>query len=145
MHHGHTLWWPFSITSEYGRGQVLHTPVVAPVYDAKNRDAVPIIKSVSILANTKAGPALHIFVINREPSGAPVDVAISIKGCNLAPTLVHHCIHHEDLRTENSAANPMAVMPSETTLNVASDGKLSVRLQGWSWNLFRVGVNSKSC
>jgi alpha-N-arabinofuranosidase len=133
-----TIWWPFALTSQYGRGQVLHTPVVAPVYDAKNRDAVPVIKSVTVLADTKDGPALHIFMINREPSGAPVDIEIDVRGCFPCGSMVHHCIRHDVLRTENTIDNPNAVMPTVDGHPVGSDGKIRIRLSGWSWNLVRI-------
>ncbi len=136
-----TIWWPFALTSQYGRGQVLHTPVFAPVYDAKNRDAVSVIKSVTVLADTADGPALHIFIINREPSGAPVDVEIDVRGCKPHGSLLHHCIRHDDLRTENTMSHPDAVKPTVSEHPIVDGDTLKLRLSGWSWNLVRVGID----
>ena len=120
---------------------MLHTPVVAPVYDAKNRDAVSVIKSVTVLADTPDGLALHIFVINREPSGAAVDIEIDIRGCKPHGSLLHHCIRHDDLRTENTMSHPDAVKPTVSEHPIVDGDTLKLRLSGWSWNLVRVGID----
>jgi len=135
-----TIWWPFALTSKYGRGQLVHTPVVAPVYDAKNRDAVSVIKSVTVLAETENGPALHVFVINREPTGLPVDIELDIRGTKPGGMFVHHCIQHSNLRTENTIHSPNAVMPTVTNHPVEEAGRIRLQLDGWSWNLIRVGL-----
>ena len=63
-----TIFHPFALTSRYGRGTVLRTPVTAPVYDTPAYGSVPKLDAVAVLADS--GDELTVFAVNRDQRAA---------------------------------------------------------------------------
>jgi alpha-N-arabinofuranosidase len=133
-----STYWPLMHASVYGRGTALRAVVDAPLYDAKSRERVPVIKQQAVLSED--GSELTLFVINREPSGEQCELTLDLRSFGKLSPLSHTVIANPDMNAVNSLENPNNVAPSDVTLGQPDGGKLNVTLAGRSWNVIRFKV-----
>jgi alpha-N-arabinofuranosidase len=130
-----STYWPLMHASVYGRGTALRAVVDAPLYDAKSRERVPVIKQQAVLSED--GSELTLFVINREPSGEQCELTLDLRSFGKLSPLSHTVIANPDMNAVNSLENPNNVAPSDVKLGQPDGGKLNITLAGRSWNVIR--------
>jgi alpha-N-arabinofuranosidase len=125
---------PFAAASRLGRGTVLQSLVDAPVYDAKVREAVPVVKIGSVVD----ARGLSVFVVNRDPSGQPVRLAGSLRSFPPLRSAGHQVLSHPDLKAFNTADRPDTIAPRTADTAPELDAKaFTVTLPAFSWNVLR--------
>lgn len=128
-----TIFHPFAVASQYGRGTVLQSLVKAPLYDSKIRERVPIVT----VASTVDEKGVSIFALNRDPAGQAVDFKGDLRTFPAFREAWHQALSHADLKAVNTADAPDNVaMQSQPTPKVEG-GKFEAILPGHSWNLLR--------
>ena len=131
-----TIFHPFALTSRYGRGTVLRTPVTGPEYDTPSFGTVPEADAVAVLSD--AGDELTVFAVNRDQR-EPLPVAIDVRSLP-ALRVAHHTYIGDD---EPSAANtqdaPDRVVPRRGGGIPVHGGVLRMALPALSWNMLRFG------
>jgi alpha-N-arabinofuranosidase len=135
-----TIFHPFALTSRYGRGTVLRTPVTAPVYDTPAYGSVPKADAIAVLSDS--GDELAVFAVNRD-ARAPLPVTIDVRSLP-ALRVPHHTYIGDD---EPSAANtqdaPDRIVPRTGSGARLDGGLLDVTLPPLSWNMLRLATGGR--
>ena len=130
-----TIFHPFALTSRYGRGTVLHTPVAAPEYDTAAFGPVPKADAVAVLSDS--ADDVTVFAVNRDQH-EPLPVVVDLRSLP-ALRVAHHTYLGDD---EPSAANtqdaPDRIVPRAGADIPLDDGVLHVDLPPLSWNMLRI-------
>src|SRR4029077_7885230 len=126
-----TIFHPFKLTSQYGRGFVLRSNVRSSIYSTKTAGS-----SAQLLAASIHDPEdrkIVLFLLNRS-TDTPTDLSIELRG--FAPVQEGKVVvlHGKDLFASNSAAEPHRVEPSEHTELLLNPDKVSTQLSPLSWN-----------
>lgn len=133
-----STYWPLLHASTYGRGTAMRGIVDAPLYDAKVRERVPIIKQQAVLSED--GSELTVFVINREPSGEACELTLNLRSFKTLTGIGHIVVAHPDMAAVNSIEHPNVVCPVEQPLGDPEGGMLTLTLSGRSWNVLRFRI-----
>jgi len=131
-----TTFYPFCLTSRYGRGIALQTLVDAPTYQTRKYGQVSCVDCVAVY-NDEADE-LTLFAVNKdleEDMEASVDLG-QFAGYQV---LEHVALEHEDLFAVNTEAEPDNVKPHNLHNSVITDGTLTAKLPRKSWNMIRLG------
>jgi alpha-N-arabinofuranosidase len=135
-----TIFHPFALTSKYGRGTVLRTPVAAPEYDTPAYGAVPRADAVAVLSG--ADDELTVFAVNRdqrEPLPAVIDVR-SMPGLRVA----HHTyLGDDDPSAANTRDAPDRIVPRSGATLPVDGGLVRLALPPLSWNMIRIGGGNR--
>ena len=121
--------------SVYGRGTVLNTQVLTPVYESKTYGEAPYLDSVCIW--DEENDALTIFAVNKSLD-EDMEVSCDLRqfeGCRLAEHIV---LTNDDMKAVNTEADPEKVVPVESAASRIDGGKLSTVLGKHSWNVIRL-------
>lgn len=131
-----TIFFPFMHASRFGRGTVLHTPVVSPKYDSQEFTDVPVLES-AVVHQEETGE-LVLFAVNRDMSD---ELVIH---CHLGNVGSDHIVEHivytdTDPKAVNTADHPNRSIPRQGSGAVVQDDQLTVSLPPLSWNVIRLG------
>lgn len=128
-----TIFHPFALTSKYGRGTVLQTPIVAPEYETSWFGAVPKLDAVAVQGDGE----LTVFAVNRDQHAA-LPVTLDLRSLPELRTVRHTYVGDDDPKATNTEQNPDRVGP-RTGAEVQVDGGLvSTELPPLSWNMLRI-------
>lgn len=130
-----TIYWPFQHAATLGRGTALRCAVCAPTFDSKVREQTSTVKTVAVLSED--GEELRIFAINRDPAGEPLALNLDLRAFGALTSIEHLQVSHPNLRAENTADTPETVMPRSQNLAPLEQGKGTVTLAPYSWNVLR--------
>jgi alpha-N-arabinofuranosidase len=126
-----TIFYPFKLASQYGRGTVLRANVRSGRYSTKTAG-----DSAQILAATVHDPEdrrIVLFLLNRSID-APTDLSIEFRGFAPIQRGKILALHGNDLLATNSANAPDKIKPIEhSELSLRAD-KIGTRLPPLSWN-----------
>jgi alpha-N-arabinofuranosidase len=126
-----TIFHPFKLASQFGRGTVLRSNVRSGSYLTKTAGDCPHLLAASV--HTSGDSRIVLFILNRS-TDAPTDVTIELRGF---PPVKHGKIlglHGAELLATNSAASPENIKPSEhAELSLHAD-KITAQLPPLSWN-----------
>ncbi len=130
-----TIFYPYMLTSKYGRGTVLNTIVRAPMYESRYHGEVSCLDSV-VLWDEEA-EVLTIFAVNKD---LEEDMEVS---CDLRQFAEYEMVEqivltHEDMKAVNTEEKPWNVVPVTGNGAKVEGGRLSVVLGRHSWNMIRV-------
>lgn len=130
-----TIFYPYMHASVYGRGTVLNTQVLTPVYESRTYGEAPYLDSVCIW--DEENDALTIFAVNKS---LDEDMEVS---CDLRQFEGYHLAEHivltnDDLKAVNTEANPNHVVPTLSTATRLESGKMHTVLGKHSWNVIRL-------
>ena len=129
-----TIYYPFLLTSRYGRGTVLAPVAESPVHDTCTHEDVTDLLGTAVWNQEKE--ELTIFAVNRnvdEDLKLETDVR-SLEGY----TLVEHVVlENQDMKAANSAEKE-TVAPCNTDRSSLSDGIITSILGKASWNMIRL-------
>jgi len=136
-----TIFFPFQLTSRYGRGvalrQVVETPRYEVVFDAKRTEKeIPYLAS-AVVYDTAAGE-VRVFAVNRSPE-EPLELAVRLEGLAPAGVIEWQSMHHADLKAVNREDDE-SVRPAPATGADLAGETLRATLPPASWNLLRVKV-----
>ncbi|MBQ6897417.1 MAG: alpha-N-arabinofuranosidase [Clostridia bacterium] len=130
-----TIFWPFMLASEYGRGYVLQGITDTSKYDTKWYSDVPDVDTAAVLSED--GGELTIFAINRDIND---DIVLETKLCDFEGfvPVSHTVIEHDDPYVTNTR-DSQPVAPSEKKDLPEIDGKvMKTALRRMSWNMIRL-------
>jgi alpha-N-arabinofuranosidase len=130
-----TIYYPYYFASIFGRGTALNLKVNSPGYDADVADNVPYI-DISAVHDEEAG-SLSFFAVNRHATET-IEVELDLQGFNPSQVIDHQVMTHASLVAVNTAANPNAVAPAKGTGAVIGDGKVTLKLPPYSYQMLRI-------
>ena len=131
-----TIFHPFALISNYGRGTVLHTIADAPVYESSHGDA-PYLDAVCI--RNEEADTLTIFAVNK---ALDEDMELTCDLRQFADYAVteHIVLTHEDLKAVNTEENPDNVAPVHAGQSALVDsGIMTAHLCSKSFHVIQLG------
>lgn len=129
-----TIYYPYYFASRFGRGTALNLQVDSPGYDADVADNVPYLDITGV---KNEDGVLTFFAVNRHASET-LDVDVSLEGFKAGTVIDHQVMTHANLEAVNTADNMTNVAPSKGTGASVKDGKLSLKLAPYSYQMIRV-------
>ena len=133
-----TTYWPFLLTSLYGRGTALQLAVDSPTYETQMAGDVPYLDIAGVLDESEK--VVTFFAVNRHPSET-LSAGLSLQGFGPAARVIdHQVITHPDLHVVNRMERPNEVTPRPGHGTVIEDGIVRVSLPPHSWQMVRVSV-----
>ncbi len=131
-----TTFYPFALTSRYGRGTVLRTQVASPTYRCKRHNEAPCVDSVVIYNEEQ--DELVLFAVNKDLTE---DIALTMELRQFAGyhILEHQVLTCDDLYAVNTEENPNRVVPVQSQDSAVEEGTLKAMLKHTSWNMIRLG------
>ena len=131
-----TIFYPYMYTSVFGRGTVLNTQILAPVYDSKNYCDVSYLDSVCVWDEEK--DTLTIFAVNKSLED-DLEVSCDLRQFEGYQVKEHIVLTNDDMKAVNTEAAPDNVVPVKSTATKISSGRLNTVLGKHSWNMIRLG------
>jgi alpha-N-arabinofuranosidase len=132
-----TIYYPYYFASLLGRGTALQLVVKSPGYDSAHADNTPYVDVAGV--HNEEGNTLTFFIVNRHATET-IDFDVSLEGFGEGRIVEHQVMTHASLDAVNTAAKPMEVAPYKGTGASVADGKLTVRLAPYSYQVIRVAV-----
>jgi len=130
-----TIYHPFSLISNYGRGVVLNTVIQAPVYESKHGDA-PYLDAVGIMDEEQE--TLTIFAVNKDLEES-MELSCDLRQFNDYQVKEHIILNHADLKAINSEEKPDNVAPMRNGNAKVENGVLQAILSDKSFHVIRLG------
>ena len=131
-----TIYYPYRLTGQYGRGIVLQTQVLSPTYANEKFGEVPYVDSVCVY-NDEA-EELVVFAVNKSLN-EDLALTMDLRQFGAYRVISHTELQDEDLYAVNTEAAPDRVVPAESGDASAKDGTLRATLKHKSWNMIRLG------
>ena len=131
-----TTFYPFALTSRYGRGTVLQTIVECPTYENKRYGTVPYLDSVCVY--NEEADELVIFAVSKDLK-EDISLTADVSPFGDYRILEHVVIHDEDLYAVNTEENPNRIVPTPDEESAIENGILTATLKHKSWNMIRLG------
>jgi alpha-N-arabinofuranosidase len=130
-----TIYHPFALTSQFGRGTVLRTEPTSPLHDTAWQGEVPVLDSVAVL-DEESG-AVTLFLVNRDQA-TPLTLDIDLRGVGTLTAGELTTLSDTDPDAVNSAEEPDRVVPHAQGKVAVDGGRLDVVLPPLSWNMLRL-------
>ncbi len=130
-----TTFYPYFYASIYGRGNALDLKVESPTYNSTVAGDVAYV-DVTGVHDTETGH-VTFFAINRHPNDA-IETVIDLTGFGAADIVDHQVMTHSDLKAVNSSENPFKIAPRKGAGAKMTDGKLSLSLPAYSYQMIRL-------
>lgn len=134
-----TIYHPFALISNYGRGTVLHTLVDAPVYESRHGDA-PYLDAVCIMDEEQE--ALTIFAVNKNLQET-MELNCDLRQFEGYQVQEHIVLTHENVKAVNTQEHPDNVAPTANGNAKIEDGRLTAVLCDKSFHVIRLGKKQK--
>lgn len=137
-----TIFYPFSLSSRYGRGDTLRPALDCPSYTVENptpfgtveTTEVPYLETAGVLNEEKG--ELTVFVTNRSMDES-ADLTLKLEGFD-AVLAEHILLQSDRFDAVNTEEHPDAVAPSSTAPNAATrNGEIAVAIEPHSYNVLR--------
>lgn len=133
-----SIYWPYQMTSLYGRGEALNVHVDGPTYDCRVADDVSYL-DVAVTRDRQAG-TLTAFILNRHLTDA-AEFSLDLCGFEDARIVMHKVLEGHDLRATNSAETPDRIAPQEGHGAKLDGAALQARLAPLSYHVIRLDVS----
>lgn len=130
-----TIYYPYYFASRFGRGTALDLAISCPTYDSEH---YPGVAYADVAAVHTEDDGVTIFAICRHPDEA-VDLDIDMIGFPGLRILDHQVMTHVDLQATNTSDRQDEVAPKQGAGATLEDGKLSVSLPPYSYQMIRLG------
>ena len=130
-----TIFHPFALTAQYGRGTVLRLEPSAPVHDTAWHGEVPVLDAVAVLDEESA--SVTLFAVNRDQT-EPIALDINVGGFPDLRVGELTTLSDADPDAVDSAESPDRVVPVAQGKRAVEGGRLSVQLHPLSWNMVRL-------
>jgi alpha-N-arabinofuranosidase len=132
-----TTYYPYYLASRFGRGTALDLRVDAPGYDSIHADNVPYVDIAGV--HDEAAGTVTFFAVSRHATDT-IDLDVALHGFTAGQVIDHQVMTHANLQAVNTSAEPNAVVPKKGSGARLADGRLSVRLAPYSYQMIRVKV-----
>lgn len=129
-----TIYHPFALISNYGRGTVLNTLVEAPVYESRHGDA-PYLDAVCIADEEK--DTLTIFAVNKDLEES-MELSCDLRQFEGYQVKEHIVLTHPDIKAVNTEENPDNVVPGTGGNAKVENGRLQALLCDKSFHVIRL-------
>ena len=129
-----TIYYPYMLTSRYGRGTVLQPVLSTPVHDTAAHENVTDVESVAVW--NEEAEELSIFAVNRNVE-EEIELLTDVRSLTGYVPVEHIVLENEDMKAANSAAAE-AVAPKTADRSTCEDGRVRSILAPASWNLIRL-------
>ena len=130
-----TIFFPFALTSRYGRGTSLQPILDGPAMDTRDFGRTPMVDAAAAL--DEAGGTVSVFVVNRDQS-EPVALSVDLRGLPEAAVGEHTAVFDADGDAANTAAAPDRVRARRLADVPVTDGRLQAVLPPASWSMIRI-------
>ena len=130
-----TIFYPYMHASVYGRGTVLNTQVLTPVYESKTYGEAPYLDSVCIW--DEENDALTIFAVNKSLD-EDMEVSCDLRQFEECRLAEHIVLTNDDMKAVNTEADPNHVTPTHSDATKLENGKMHTVLGKHSWNVIRL-------
>jgi len=129
-----TIYYPFEMISNYGRGKVLNTVCVVPSYESKFGDA-PYLDAIFTLNEEK--DEIVLFAVNKNLEEA-MELSCDMRQFDGYQVKEHIILRHDDVKAVNTEENPLNVVPVKGDGKI-ENGQLVVVLPDKSFNMLVFG------
>ena len=126
--------YPFALTSRYGRGTVLAAEPESPAIRTAGHGDVPAVHATAVMHDEDG--SVTVFAVNRDRT-APVELLLEFRGMHPTTVLEHRAIADPDEDACNTAEQPDCVTPAALSSVVMADGSARIVLPPMSWNIVR--------
>lgn len=133
-----TIYHPFAMISNYGRGTVLQTVVQCPVYESRQGDA-PYLDAVCVFNEEKE--ELIIFAVNKDLEDS-MELHCDLRQFEGYTIKEHQMLSHSDVKAENTEEHPDTVAPVAVQTASLEGGMLKAILKDKSFHMIRLGHNN---
>ncbi len=130
-----TIYYPFELVSNFGRGEVLRTLVKSSVYESIHGD-VPFLDCVMTMDEEKE--TLTLFAVNKSLE-EDMEISSDIRQFKGYQIKRHVVLAHEDLKAVNTEMRPDTVIPAENGSSRVEDGILTACLPDKSFHMILLG------
>lgn len=130
-----TIYYPYYFASRFGRGKALDLAVTCPTYDSDQYSGVAYADVAAV--HTEDG-GVTIFVVSRHPDEA-IELEVDMIGFDDLRVVDHQILACPDLQAANTRDRQDAVAPKPGNGATLSDGRLSVALPPYSYQMIRMG------
>ena len=132
-----TIFYPYMLTSVFGRGTVLDTQVLTPIYESKTYGEAPYLDSVCVWDEEK--DTLTIFAVNKSLD-EDMEVSCDLRQFEGYKIVEHIVLNNDDLQAANTEAQPENVVPVKASAECSKldGGKLEAVFAKHSWNMIRL-------
>jgi alpha-N-arabinofuranosidase len=126
--------YPFALTSRYGRGTVLRVEPDAPRHDTPDHGEVPLLDAVAVRPDEGG---LVLFAVNRSQT-EPMTLDVDVRALTDLSGAEHTCLSDDDPDAVNSEAQPDRVQTRRLDDPKLDGGRLQAVLPALSWNMIRL-------
>ena len=132
-----TIFYPYMLTSVFGRGTVLNTQVLTPIYESKTYGEAPYLDSVCVWDEEK--DTLTIFAVNKSLD-EDMEVSCDLRQFEGYKIVEHIVLNNDDLQAVNTETQPENVVPVKASAECSKldGGKLEAVFAKHSWNMIRL-------
>jgi len=129
--------YPFSLTSTYGRGEALQGALDCETYEVKDLGDVPYLDYAAVYNNE--AQEVVLFAINRSQT-EPMTLTTDLTAFGAAEVIEHIVLENEDMDAINTYTDPDRVTPHGGGDTVIADGCAESVLTPYSWNMIRIRI-----
>jgi alpha-L-arabinofuranosidase len=129
------IFYPFALTSKYGRGTVLRTEATGPTHETPLQGEVPIL-DVTAVRDEESG-AVTLFAVNRDQR-EELTLDVDLRACAGLVSGEHVAVSDADPDAVNTADAPDRVAPRRLDDVKVVDGHASAVLPALSWSMIRL-------
>ena len=129
-----TIYHPFALISNYGRGTVLNTLVHVPVYESRHGDA-PYLDAVCVM--NEETETLTIFAVNKDLEDS-MELTCDLRQFEGYQVKEHIMLAHEDVKAVNTEEHPDNVAPVKVENEKLNGGILKAVLKDKSFHVIRL-------
>ncbi len=133
-----TIYYPFEMISNYGRGEVLNTVVDSPVYESRHADA-PYLDAVCVMNGEDE--SLTVFAVNKDLEDS-MEFTCDLRQFEGYQVTEHRVLTHADVKAENTEENPENVVPVTVENARVESGMLKAVLCDKSFHMIRLQKQS---
>jgi alpha-N-arabinofuranosidase len=134
-----TTFYPFALTSRYGRGTVLAAEPESPAIPTARHGDVPAVHATAVIREDDG--EVTVFAVNRDRT-APVELFVEFRGLRPTAVLEHRAIADPDEDACNTVEQPDRVTPTPLRGVTMAEGSARVVLPPMSWNIVRFAAES---
>ena len=127
-----TSFYPFALTSKYGRGEVIDLQIDSRTQDSKLFENLPMVDAVA----TRTDNELSLFLLNRETEDS-TELNINFDGLEINEFIEGHLVGGENLSLANTKESPDAYAPTTISPESLNMNNVGVVLPKVSWSLLR--------
>ncbi len=130
-----TIYHPFALISNYGRGTVLNTIVDTPIYESTHGDA-PYLDCVCLMNEEE--DTVTLFAVNKDLE-SPMEITCDLRQFSGYRVKDHVMLTHSDLKAINTEEHPENVAPVKADGAKIENGVLTAVLCDKSFHVITLG------